>query len=283
MQDGRFILATTHQGLFLREQNTWKCLLTGFTKRIRDLHSDGKIIYGVGDEGIFIRSMDGGESWDVQRFPTKASSWNVCSDGEGLVIAHGDKVIYMSHNFGLTWKVVRPFVHVGVHAPSIRSLFLHRNQLFIGTKIHPVYGGVWVLQVETGEIRCIKKERDKMVSAITVSNGYIVVGSGACRGKSGNISFCRLGEIYNQQNIQWRTCRSEEQENSYLDLRGDGEALYTTSTQNEKGISTVSRICLEEERIATCGLIQGHGWRMAIEKDAYFIAGSTQSISSSFF
>jgi hypothetical protein len=67
--------------------------------------------------------MDGGESWNVQRFPTKASSWNVCSNGTGTVIAHGDKVVYISRNFGSTWKVIRPFQLYGKHAPSIRSLF----------------------------------------------------------------------------------------------------------------------------------------------------------------
>ena len=50
---------------------------TWFSKRIRDLHSEDNVVYGVGDEGIFIRSMNGGENWTVQRFPTKATSWNV--------------------------------------------------------------------------------------------------------------------------------------------------------------------------------------------------------------
>ena len=31
-----------------------------FSKRIRDLHSEDNVVYGVGDEGIFIRSMNGG-------------------------------------------------------------------------------------------------------------------------------------------------------------------------------------------------------------------------------
>ena len=62
-----------------------------FSKRIRDLHSEDNVVYGVGDEGIFIRSMNGGENWTIQRFPTKATSWNVCSDVQGNVVAHGEK------------------------------------------------------------------------------------------------------------------------------------------------------------------------------------------------
>ena len=71
--------------------------LTGFQKRIRDLHSEGNVVYGVGDEGVFIRSMNGGETWTIQRFPTKATSWNVCSNENGTVIAHGDKTLYHSN------------------------------------------------------------------------------------------------------------------------------------------------------------------------------------------
>ena len=94
-----------------------------FSKRIRDLHSEGNVVYGVGDEGIFIRSMNGGENWTVQRFPTKATSWNVCSNVQGTVIAHGDKTLYHSNDFGSTWETIHPFLEYGGGAPSIRSLF----------------------------------------------------------------------------------------------------------------------------------------------------------------
>ena len=62
------------------------------------------------------------ENWTVQRFPTKATSWNVCNI-EGTVIAHGDKTLYHSNDFGSTWETIHPFLEYGGGAPSIRSLF----------------------------------------------------------------------------------------------------------------------------------------------------------------
>ncbi|MGQ0518144.1 hypothetical protein ACT453_51955, partial [Bacillus sp. D-CC] len=39
---------------------------------------------------------------------------------------------------------IHPFLEYGGGAPSIRSLFLYKHYLFIGTKIHAKYGGVWL-------------------------------------------------------------------------------------------------------------------------------------------
>jgi hypothetical protein len=169
-----------------------------------------------------------------------------------------------------------------MHRQFVR-FFLHEHHLYIGTKIHLAYGGIWELHLESGEMRHIKHERDQMVAAMTISNSYFVAESGACRGKTGNISFCHIDDMYEQTTIHWQTCNGAERENSYLDLSVDGEIIYTTSTQNEVGISTVSRIFLEEGTMTTCGSIQGHGWRIINEKDAYIVAGSTQSMSSSLF
>ena len=67
--------------------------------------------------------MNGGENWTIQRFPTKATSWNVCSNVQGTVVAHGEKTLYLSNNFGSTWETIHPFLEYGSAAPSIRSLF----------------------------------------------------------------------------------------------------------------------------------------------------------------
>lgn len=42
-----------------------------FSKRIRDLHSEDNVVYGVGDEGIFIRSMNGGRTGQFSVFQQK--------------------------------------------------------------------------------------------------------------------------------------------------------------------------------------------------------------------
>ncbi|WP_459500170.1 WD40/YVTN/BNR-like repeat-containing protein [Bacillus sp. C1] len=277
LEDKKLILATTYNGLFMVQNRKWKQVLPEFQKRIRDLCSNGKMIYGVGDEGIFVRSMDGGENWSVQRFPTKATSWNVCSNADGKVIAHGDKTIYVSDNFGTTWETIRPFHCYDIDAPSIRSLFLFKHFLFIGTKIHAKYGGVWLFDLRRRKLRRIKRATNQMISALTLHNSYLVVASGSCRGKSGNISFCVMDEIMNHKKLNWKICQSEQKENSYLDLSADQQVLYTTSTKNKAGIGTICRVSLEKETITACGSIKGHGWRIVNEKENYVVAGSGES------
>ena len=48
--------------------------------------------------------------------------------------------------------------------------------------------------------------------------------------------------------------------------------LYTTSTKNKAGISTVCRVLLEEGIVTVCDSVKGHGWRIVNEKEAYFVA-----------
>ncbi|EEK72202.1 MULTISPECIES: WD40/YVTN/BNR-like repeat-containing protein [Bacillus] len=274
LRDGRLLLATTYNGLFIEKDGEWKQALTGFQKRIRDLHSEGNVVYGVGDEGVFIRSMNGGETWTIQRFPTKATSWNVCSNENGTVIAHGDKTLYHSNNFGSTWETIQPFLNYGSEAPSIRSLFLYKHYLFIGTKIHTKYGGVWLFDLETRKLKRIKIAMNQMISALTIHNSYLVAASGSCKGISGNISFCRINESIESDKIGWHTCQSEQKASSYLDLSVDQHVLYTTSTQNKAGISTVCRVLLEEGIVTVCDSVKGHGWRIVNEKEGYVVAGS---------
>lgn len=54
--------------------------------------------------------MNGGETWEVRCFQTKATGWNVCSIEGGTVIAHGDKTLYHSNNFGSTWETIHPSI-----------------------------------------------------------------------------------------------------------------------------------------------------------------------------
>lgn len=277
LRDGKLMLATTYNGLFIEQNGEWKQILNGFQKRIRDLHSEDNVVYGVGDEGIFIRSMNGGENWTVQRFPTKATSWNVCSNIEGTVIAHGDKTLYHSNDFGSTWETIHPFFEYGGGAPSIRSLFLYKHYLFIGTKIHAKYGGVWLFNLETRKLNRIKIVMNQMISALTLHNSYLVAASGSCKGISGNISFCKIEESIESEKTYWHTCQSEQKASSYLDLSVDQHVLYTTSTKNKAGISTVCRVLLEEGIVTVCDSVKGHGWRIVNEKEAYFVAGSGES------
>lgn len=57
----------------------------------------------------------------------------------------------------------------------------------------------------------------------------------------------------------------------------DQHVLYTTSTQNKAGISTVCRVLLEEELVTVCDSVKGHGWRIVNQKEGYVVAGSGES------
>ncbi len=277
LRDGKLLLATTYNGLFIEQDGEWKKILNGFQKRIRDLHSEGNVVYGVGDEGVFIRSMNGGSAWEVRRFPTKATSWNVRSNKNGIVVAHGDKTLYHSNNFGSTWETIHPFLDYGSDAPSIRSLFLYKHYLFIGTKIHAKYGGVWLFDLETRKLKRIKIAKNQMISALTIYNSYLVAASGSCKGISGNISFCKIDESIESEKTYWHTCQSEQKASSYLDLSVDQNVLYTTSTQNKAGISTICRVHLDAGIVTVCDSVKGHGWRIVNQKEGYVVAGSGES------
>lgn len=278
LEDGKMLLATTNKGLFLQEEGKWKLLWHGFNKKIRDLDSNGPLIYGVGDEGIFLRSLNGGIDWMVQRFPTRASIWNVCSNLQGLVVAHGEKMLYISMNFGDSWTTFNPFHFCSSSSPSIRSLYLHKDKLFIGTKIHPEYGGIWLLDLPSGKMQRVKKEKNHMTSAMTVSDDYFISASGSCRGKSGKIEFCSIDEIMQNDPLAWHHCHSETPVRSYLDLSAHEHVMYATSSQNERGISTVSRIFIKEGKMEVCGFIKGHGWRISNKQEDYLVAGLYESL-----
>lgn len=262
LEDGKMLLATTHEGLFIREENEWKSLWAGCDKKIRDLDSNGDFIYGVGDEGVFLRSLNGGKDWTLRRFPTASSIWNVCSNVQGLVVAHGEKKLYISTDFGDTWKTLEPFQLFHHQAPSIRSLYLHKDQLFIGTKIHSEYGGIWLLDLRSGEIVRVKKEKNHMISTMTVYEDCFIAAGGSCRGRNGKIEFCSMKEMVKTPSAAWHICHSAQPVRSYLDLSFDEDVMYASSTQNEHGISTISRVFIKEGKAEVCGSVKGHGWRI---------------------
>ena len=81
-------------------------------------------------------------------------------------------------------ETIHPFLEYGSAAPSIRSLFLYKHYLFIGTKIHTKYGGVWLFDLKTRKLKRIKIAMNQMISALTLHNSYLVAASGSCKGVS---------------------------------------------------------------------------------------------------
>ena len=273
-EDGSIVLATS-ENIFIEENGKWICTLSLSNYQIRDLTCSGGIIYGAGDNGIFIRSTNGGNDWLVEHFPTKANVWSIVSNGRGLVVAHGEKVIYISTNYGETWSVLSPF---GVHnPPSIRSLCLYEKYLFIGTKIHPENGGVWMMDLSSHEITKLNAKTNQMISAMLVTNHQLVTVSGSCRGKDGIIEFISLHDIKRKTEYHWNKCYSTDVQGSYLDISAHNGVLYTTSSQNESGYSTVSRVYLESQQIVPCDYVRGHGWRICNENENYIVAAQNET------
>ncbi|MGG3125092.1 hypothetical protein ABEP18_31460 [Priestia megaterium] len=270
-ENNSFVVATMNEGLFIEKNGIWKNTLPQLNYHIRDLKCTGGIIYGVGDKGIFIRSTDEGETWRMERFPTKASVWSISCNSKGLVVAHGEKVIYISTTYGETWNTLYPF-EVS-NPPSIRSLCLYENTLFIGTKVHPKNGGVWMVDLFTNEVRRVKVETSRMISSMLVHKHLLVTVSGACREKNGSLEFLSLNSIKHENKLNWNTCYSSDGHPSYLDVCAHNGILYTTSSQNEAGYSTISRVYLENQELVSCGFVRGHGWRICNENENYIVAG----------
>ncbi|PEL09892.1 hypothetical protein [Bacillus sp. AFS017336] len=273
-ENGSTIIATVNNGIIIDNDGNRTFSFPTIKNQIRDLKCVGRTIYGVGDNGIFIKSINEGKDWNIEQFPTKASVWSVCCNAKGLVVAHGDKVIYISTNYGETWKIISPF-KVN-KPPSIRSLCLHGNTLFIGTKIHPINGGIWMLDLGTFKITRVKTESDKMISSMLVNKDLLITVSGSCRGRNGVVEYSSIKSLY-AENGRWDQCHSTINNGSYLDICAHNGIVYTSSSQNDSGYSTVSRVYLESQLIVPCDYVKGHGWRICNENENYIVAGQYET------
>ncbi|MGG3891183.1 WD40/YVTN/BNR-like repeat-containing protein [Metabacillus fastidiosus] len=276
LEKGEVVLAAKN-GIYIRDTEKWSRSLNDLNHAIRDLISEGNMIFGVGDKGIFIKSENGGLNWTIRRFPTKASIWSICSNSKGVLVTHGEKVLYVSTDYGDTWKVVYPFNFP--NAPSIRSLCLDKDKVLVGTKIHHSYGGVWCYDLRNEAITRIKLENNRMIASLLAYEGLLIAASGSCKNHNGNIEFCYLNNAYDLKN-KWITCINQQQQ-SFLDLSASNGRIYATSTQNKEGYSFVLTVSIESKEILPCNFVKGHGWRISSEADDYIVAGLYESIEYS--
>lgn len=276
VENGGYLIATDQEGIFVKNEGDWKKTLHLPNTRILDLKSTGQFVVGVGDAGLYISSRDGGRTWSKKRFHTNSSMWSVCCNEDGLVVTHSDKALYLSRDFGETWKIIDPF-RFCKRPPSPRSLCLHHDELFIGTKIHRQNGGIWRLHLKTGEIRKVKKETNSMVASMKVNDGFLMAACGSCRGKEAKIVFCELSQLIKPDMPDWETCTSDNGVACYLDLTWDEDVLYTTSSKDKNGVGMISRIFLKEKKIVPFGEVKGHGWRIVNQEEEYVVAGLYES------
>ncbi|PGL73278.1 hypothetical protein [Bacillus sp. AFS055030] len=81
----------------------------------------------------------------------------------------------------------------------------------------------------------------------------------------------------NEENCRWNQCYSTRSNVSYLDISTHNDIVYTTSSQNDSGYSTVSRVYLENQLIVPCEYVKGHGWRICNENENYIVAGQYET------
>lgn len=275
--NGDYFLAVDSGILLIKKDGTEKLLLK-LQYRILDLIYCDSMIYGVGDCGTFIRSLDYGLTWDVTKLPTTGSIWSVCSDKTGTVVTHGNSVLFLSTNFGATWKTLSPFASLLGSKPSIRSILLDGKFVFVGTKVHQQHGGIWRIDLQRFESTRIKKDT-RMIASIVKHKQYIVSATGTCKGFKGTIEFCHAKKA-TLQNCEWETCESDCKERCYLDLSESDDFLYTTTSQDENGVGKVSRVYLDENRIEPCAIVHGHGWRVSNHQNDFMVAGLYTSLYS---
>lgn len=94
----------------------------------------------------------------MSSFPTNATVWAITGRNNGFVCAHGKHCIYVSDDFGVSWRVAKPFAEFH-NPPVIRSLCLHGGNLFIGTQIHEYFGGIWAYDIKRDTVQVVKKEK----------------------------------------------------------------------------------------------------------------------------
>ncbi|MGO4887620.1 WD40/YVTN/BNR-like repeat-containing protein [Anaerobacillus sp. MEB173] len=266
--NGDYFLAV-NKGIILIKKDGSKQQIIQLDTRILDLKCSGDILYGVGDEGTFIRSLDYGKSWTTQKMKTLGPIWSVCCNEDGTVVTHGNHILFLSHDFGQTWKTVHPF-HSLKYKPSIRSILLDNSFVYIGTKIHQKYGGIWKLNLLSFHMVRIKHDK-RMISSMIKHKQYIITAIGTSKGCNGSIEFCRDNARLNQ--YKWERCESDTEENCYLDLSESSGFLYTTTTQDGTGVGKVLRIFLDEKKVTHCAYVHGHGWRVSNNKNEFLVAG----------
>ncbi|SDZ09809.1 hypothetical protein SAMN05421736_10667 [Evansella caseinilytica] len=270
--------AAVDSGISLIHRSGTEKMLIQLDRRILDLTCMKNTIYGVGDNGIFIRSSDYGETWQTTTLPTKGSIWSVCASEHGTIATHGNNVIFVSNDFGNSWKTIRPFHSLKGAKPSIRSLLLDEHYVYAGTKVHPQYGGIWRIDLHRYEVTRIKKDT-RMIASLLKYKQYLVSAAGTCKEAGGSIEYCHAFCPGNKQ-YRWRVCESDCQERCYLDLSQSDDYLYTTTSQDRNGVGRVSRVYLEDNKVVPCALVHGHGWRISNHQSQYFVAGLYTSLYS---
>ncbi|MGD7009066.1 exo-alpha-sialidase [Metabacillus sp. 84] len=273
MMDEGFAVAVRNEGLYkYSPAGDWRSLLKT-RERIRSIATYGGIIFGGGDRGLIMRSMDNGRTWTSAILPTNAAIWSIAVSKEGMVAAHGKHTVYFSSDFGSSWSSYPIFAHLE-DKPVIRSLCFYSGFLLAGTQIHDVNGGIWIADLLSRETMLLKEETKAMVSSmLVVEDSFLLAAKGSAHGGRGAIEMLPLTGRYRNPH----SFSSRVQEASFLNISLDEGVIYTTSSQDEFGYSRIYKIDLCEKKLILSDTIKGHGFGIANRKEEFFVSALYES------
>lgn len=265
-----FIVAVKNTGLYSFEKGEW-LLQYPLSHSIYKLVCISPYIFGIGDNGLIVRYNPYNNKWTHTFFPTPQRLWDITGNESGLIITHVGSKLYISYNFGSNWSVIHPFKELSIK-PFIRSLFLYKEHLYIGTQINRESGGLWSFSLESGELTLVKKESNSMISSIYIDcEDCMFLAKGNARSKEGSIEMRSLRES------RWRTFEPSISEKAFLDVFNVGKNLFTTTSKDEYGFSRIYEINKLSQMLLPIETIEGHGFRGAGFKDELFISSPIES------
>ena len=265
-----FVVAVKKAGIYSFIEGEW-FLEYSLSHNIYKLVQIGSYIFGIGDNGTIIRYNSNTRRWVQTSFPTNQRLWDITGNEHGLIVTHGGSKLYISHNFGMNWSILKPFESFS-KKPMIRSLFYHHDSIYIGTQINRENGGLWKYCLTSGELLLEKNEKQAMISSIHIDkNGCVYVSKGnGCLGE-GTIEMKapHIGE--------WQSFGNLISEKAFLDIFVVNDKLYATSSKNHYGFSRIYEICKDKMSLSPIETIEGHGFRGAGFEDQFFISSPVES------
>lgn len=269
-----YFVAIKNEGLYFFDgHDQWEMLLR-IKKKIRCLKLLGSYLFGVGEEGFIFRMNTSDFSSTEAYLPTTAAIWSIAGNDDGTVIIHGKHTIYQSNDSGRSWNGFKPFKRFS-SKPVIRSLYLHDNQLFIGTQIHAEHGGLWRYDYHIGSFTRVKKEGHSMISSIAVDkNRNLMICRGSAKGHAGSIEMANLNDGHD---LNWISCQNIYSEEAFLDVFCDETITYAASSQDKYGFSRIYALNEDTMALFPAETIKGHAFRVAGSGRSFFAAGLHES------
>lgn len=265
-----FIIAVKKDGIYSFENGDWN-LQYSMTQGIYKLVPIGPYLFGIGDHGTIIRYCQVSQKWTQTAFPTTQRLWDISGTSEGYIVTHGGSRLFTSSNFGSRWSIVAPFAGLE-KPPLIRSLFYHKNHIYIGTQINKRHGGLWRYSLGTCTLELMKKESHSMISAIYIDafdRIFLTKGNGQNNGG--------VIEMRKSPYSEWQVLNQPIFEKAFLDLFASKEKIFATTCRDEYGYSRIYQLDPWQLELNPIETVSGHSYRGACHNDQLLIAGSDES------